>query len=437
MRPRPTPSLVLPLLAAILALAPCVARAGAGSAVLRDGDLVAPCGDSLTEQKHYTVFMETYLLACQPAANLRTMQFGMNGDTTWGFLSRLRKNTAPFAPDVATVLFGMNDGGYLPPGRLGDRAERYRESLRGIVGEFRAAGAREIIIASPTLVDPATFKRGDPVEYNQTLDLLAAIAREVAEREGARFADVHGAMKRVMEKAKAAKGAAYEVGGDDGVHPGANGHLVITHTLLKALGCDGRIGTLTWDCAARRAEATPGHRVLSVTDGTLEIESTRHPFCFIAAPPNKPPASRTILDVLPFNEELNSLILVVKNAPAPRMRVSWGEWSRVYTAGELARGVNLAADFLDNPFCESFARLTAAVREKQDYETDAVKIILSSLGTWEKYFPEEQASSALRREKVVKKSVEQQAAVRAALQPVRHTLQLESVRENGVMSRQN
>jgi hypothetical protein len=39
---------------------------------LRAGDLVAICGDSITEQRLYSAFVETYLLACQPVKDVRT-----------------------------------------------------------------------------------------------------------------------------------------------------------------------------------------------------------------------------------------------------------------------------------------------------------------------------------------------------------------------------
>ena len=39
---------------------------------LRPGDVVAICGDSITEQGLYSAFIEAYLLACQPVSGVRT-----------------------------------------------------------------------------------------------------------------------------------------------------------------------------------------------------------------------------------------------------------------------------------------------------------------------------------------------------------------------------
>ena len=50
---------------------------------------MAIAGDSITEQKQYSVFIEDYLLMCKPQADLRTVQLGWSGETSWGFLSKM------------------------------------------------------------------------------------------------------------------------------------------------------------------------------------------------------------------------------------------------------------------------------------------------------------------------------------------------------------
>ena len=58
--------------------------ARAAESLLQNGDYVAVVGDSITEQKQYSVFIEDYLLMCQPAADLRQTQFGWSGETLLG-----------------------------------------------------------------------------------------------------------------------------------------------------------------------------------------------------------------------------------------------------------------------------------------------------------------------------------------------------------------
>ena len=68
----------------VLALCVLICPAAASAAdALKAGDYVAVIGDSITEQKLYSVFIEDYLLMCQPAPNLRSTQFGWGGETSW------------------------------------------------------------------------------------------------------------------------------------------------------------------------------------------------------------------------------------------------------------------------------------------------------------------------------------------------------------------
>ena len=70
------------------------------------------------------------------------------------------------------------------------------------------------------------------------------------QEEGVVFANVLDPMIDVMTKAKAKYGHDYHLAGGDGVHPDRNGHLVMAYAFLKALGCDGNIGSITVDLTA-------------------------------------------------------------------------------------------------------------------------------------------------------------------------------------------
>ena len=85
------------------------------------------------------------------------------------------------------------------------------------------------------------------------------------------------------------------------------------------------------------------------------------------------------MSLLPFNPDLNRFTLVARRGQAARYKVTWGDTSRTYTAAELSRGVNLAADFVVNPFCDAFSKVERAVLAKQEYETKQIKQIFHDL----------------------------------------------------------
>ena len=390
---------------------------------LQNGDLVAICGDSITEQKQYSVFIEDYLLMCQPAAGLRANQFGWSGETSWGFKGRMANDVLPFKPNVATTCYGMNDGGYSP--MTDDKAKRYRDYQAQIVQDFKAGGVRTIVVGSPGAVDTDTF-RGNPelaVMYNQTLAAERDIAKQVAEAEGVLYADVYDPMYDAMAPAKEKYGHEYHVAGRDGVHPSANGHLIMAYAFLKALGCSGDIGTIAIDLAMGQATGTDGHKVISSANGKVELESTRYPFCFYGDP-SSPNSTRGILEFVPFNQDLNRLVLKVTDATAERYTVTWGDASKDFAAADLAQGINLAAEFLDNPFSEPFSAVEKKIRDQQNQETPAIKQALNGLIGFRRLLPDEGQTFDRLAGKVVDKLRAACDAVPAEVVPVRHTISI-------------
>lgn len=400
----------------------------AGVDGLKPGDTVAICGDSITEQKLYSVFIEDYLLMCQPITNLTAHQFGWGGERADGFASRISSEVLPFHPTVATTCYGMNDGAYAPIDAA--RQTAYRQSTEAIVKQFRAAGVRLIVIGSPGPVDSDTFDRfGRSIKaatYNQTLADLTRIAGEVAREQGVTFADVYTPMTQVMQAAKARYGADYHVAGWDGIHPAPNGHLVMAYAFLKALGCSGDIGTFTWDARSGTATATEGHKITPSAKGVIEIESTRYPFCFSGQPadPNSPTG---VLEFLPFNEELNRLQLIVRNGGTAQLKVTWGEQARIFSAAQLERGINLAAEFPENPFSAPFARVDNVVRTQQNYETPAVKDLLHHMPTWNSLLPDEQGQVERLKASLIRKARALSESSRSAVTPVKHSIRIEPV----------
>jgi lysophospholipase L1-like esterase len=392
--------------------------------VLTANDLVAICGDSITEQQQYSVFIENYLLMCQPKPKLSAMQFGWGGETAGGFLGRM-SNVLRFPVTVATTCYGMNDGRYGP---INDEVRNaYRDGTTKIVDTFKKSGVRVVVVGSPGVVDSKLAFGKDPAKaavYNQTLAALRDIARDVAKEQGVLFADVHAAMADAMAKAKAKYGEDYEFAGADGVHPNKNGQLVMAYAFLKAMGCDGDIGAIKFDLAANKAEGSEGHKVISAAGGAVEIESSRYPFCFFGDPKTAD-STRGIIEFFPFNQDLNRYQLIVTNPGAEKLKVTWGLASKDFSAADLAKGINLAAEFLDNPFAAQFVKVESVVRQQQAYETPLIKNLLHNLPTYIGMLPEQKESW----DKIVAGSLEKDKVLReaasAAVVPVKHTIKVE------------
>jgi hypothetical protein len=230
-----------------------------------------------------------------------------------------------------------------------------------------------------------------------------------------------------MPKIKAKYGKDFPFAGPDGVHPTASGHLVMAYAFLKALGVDGDIGTITVDLAGNKAEATDGHKILSVDGGTIQIESTRYPFCFTGDPAN--PASTTgVIDFFPFNDDLNRFRLIVNNPGADKLKVTWGDTSKEFSAADLAKGINLAAEFLNNPFSQPFAAVQDKIRVKQNSETALIKNLYFSIPQLENNLPNTKDAYEKLAAAVPGIIDSQASEIRDLVVPVKHTIKIEAVK---------
>jgi len=386
--------------------------------VLRAGDRLAICGDSITEQKMYSRILETYLTVCTPDLGVAVRQYGWSGERCDGFLRRMTNDVLRFKPTVATTCYGMNDHRYKPYEEA--IGAEYRALQTAIVQSMKAHGVRIVTGSSGTVnkmphwVKTAT---GTVQDLNLSLLQLRNLALGVARAERQPFADIFLPMLTTGFEAQKKFGAGFMIAGQDGVHPGWAGHLVMAWAFLRVLAPDGDLGTITIDPAAGVARATGGHRVVSAKRGEAVIESRRYPFC-ATGPLDQDSSLRAGMALVPFNEELNRFRLVVWTPPSPRCRVMWGDATNTYEAAALRKGVNLAADFAVNPFSEPFKRVDEAVLKKQAFETDQIK----------KRFHGAEGKADMEGT-VARTEAEREPlaqAIRAAFIPVTHTIRVEA-----------
>jgi lysophospholipase L1-like esterase len=380
---------------------------------------VAIVGDSITEQKQYSKFIELYLTACLPELDLQCIQLGWGGETAPGFAARMNNDLLPWKPDVVTTCYGMNDGGYRAYQE--DIGKRYFLAMADIVARLKKAGAT-VVVGGPGVVDSKYFK-GDQKAYNDNLKHLSEQAKKVADAEGFPHADVFGAMMAAMEKSKPVLGEAYDVGGKDGVHPGPNGHLVMAYAFLKGMGLDGQLATITVDLKGA-ASATEGHKVLSAEAGKVELESRKYPFCF-AGDDKSPGGTRSMLPYVPFNDDLNRFTLVVKNLGSAKAKVTWGAASKSFSKEDLEKGINLAAEFAETPFGDAFRKVEAMIATKQNFETGMIKTVINQFPNMIKSTGQDkevEASVEALRKQLIDTQEKLGASVRSAMLPVKHTI---------------
>ena len=209
---------------------------------LKDGDRFIFIGDSITHQCLYTQYTENFFYTRYPNLRLHFRNAGVSGDRAQDALNRFDEDIAEFKPTIATILLGMNDASYkdfdMPT------YETYAKGMTALLDKLDAIKCK-VIIMSPTMFDhqafeqmvakdPAKGKNKTPTNYNGVLAYYGKWLQEVARQRGYQFVDLFGPLNTLtVEQRKMDKNFTLI---PDAIHPQADGHLVMSYSLLQQTG---------------------------------------------------------------------------------------------------------------------------------------------------------------------------------------------------------
>lgn len=409
----------------------CVLAAGptvsAQSFFLKKGDIVVVMGDSITEQRLYSNYLELWSQTRFPQYHLVFRNVGIGGDRSTGGNGRFKRDVLAYKPTVLTVDFGMNDGGYTE--FKAQTFDPYMKGLQGIADQAKAAGIRVAWITP----QPVEHNPGNAAEsYNKTLEkfsegvkAIAAKNRGTGEQQTSLFVDQFHPYWEVVQKARDA-GEKGRITGGDAVHPGPPGQALMAASILKGMGFPSEVSSVAVDVSGKAEGKRCKVSDFSTKDG---VSFQRHD----EALPFFPEQAKNILKWTPLLEDMNHYGLKVTGLKAGKYEVKLGgKKVAEYSAEELAKGVNLAGPALAvGPVAEQVKAVVKAVDAKTNYFHSQVYRGLVLNGNFAK-LPEfkdvpkgdlEKRRQALIEERL-KKMPELDAAIRSALEIRPHLVEI-------------
>jgi lysophospholipase L1-like esterase len=246
---------------------------------LNDGDRVVFYGDSITDQRLYTTFVETYVRTRFPNLNVKFTHSGWGGDRVSGgggglVETRLYRDVAPYRPTVVTIMLGMNDARYRAFDE--DLFKAYSGGFQKLVTMIRAlAPGVRITAIRPSPYDEVTRTPTFPGGYNPVLVKYGDFLAQYAAEEQMTVADLNGPVVRMLEKAKISNAAGASNIIPDRVHPGAAGHLIMAGALLKAWNAPSLVSSISLDATAAKPLSAEGTKVNNLkTTGSISWTQT-------------------------------------------------------------------------------------------------------------------------------------------------------------------
>lgn len=225
-------------------------------------------GDSITQGGAYIEIIEAALIAQHPDSDKIIIPLGLASETVSGLSEdghaggkfprpdlheRLDRVLEKAKPQLVLACYGMNDGIYYPLGA--QRTKAFQDGMKKLHAKVNAAGAR-IIHLTPPVFDPVPIKERvlppglekyeKPYQgYNEVLDFYSDWLLDMRGEAKWDVLDIHGPMNAALaEKRKSDPQFTFS---KDGIHPGAEGHLIMAHAVLDAWGLK------------VRADGTPDH----------------------------------------------------------------------------------------------------------------------------------------------------------------------------------
>ncbi len=349
------------LFAGLLSLYLLCSAAGAAEFFIHDGDRVVFLGDSITEQRLYTTYIEAYALTRYPPWKLWFRNVGWGGDTSWlrqrahpneaqlfaadaatqqqmieSSVGRgLERDVLPLKPTAVTVKFGMNDHAYQPFRE--DIFKAYVRSQTQIAKVLHEHAARVAFLTPQPIED----KRPDPDKdvKNESLRRFSDGLKEVASQTGSTFVDQFDPYMAIMMRERAANPKAF-IGGGDAVHPGPAGHTLMAWAVLKGLGAGAMVSRADIDASASKVAAAEGCQIKNLKAGGGVVSFDR---VDEALPMPIDPKAEPALKLAPVLAELSRYELRVTGLPAGDYELSVdGETAGRFTGAELGEGCNLS-----------------------------------------------------------------------------------------------
>ena len=194
------------------------------------GDSITDAGRDKRNYHHmgngYPRFVSEELTAAYPEVSFEFINQGISGNRSGQVFDRLYPDAIAFAPDIISVLVGVNDvwhrHSYKP---VNTTDEQFEVNLRTILTQLRDMTKAKIVLLQPYLLDAEAN-----IAMRPEIDRIIPIVDTLA----ATYADVYVRLDELFAEAiKNQPEPLYYSG--DGVHPNANGAAFIARHYVEAV----------------------------------------------------------------------------------------------------------------------------------------------------------------------------------------------------------
>lgn len=337
---------------------------------LKDGDGVVFYGDSITEQRLYTGFIEEYVLTRFPDRKIEFVNSGVGGDKVSGGWAgpidlRLSRDVFAYQPTVVTIMLGMNDGYYRPydDGIFRTYADGYRHIIDSMQQKLPAA---RLFLLKPSPHDDVTRAGEFEPDYNNTMTRFGDFISALATEKHAQTANLNAPVVAALTRTKTENEALSTTLMQDRVHPGSGVHWLMAEAVLKSWNASAIVTAVNLDVTKALASASTNTSVTDLrrTKGSLSWTQQDRALPLPLPSAQSDPFIAMIERVSDLDQSLNRETLQLTGLAAGNYSLQIDGYTiGDFTAAQLAMGVDLAR--MDTPMLRQ-SLLVAFDTERKD-----------------------------------------------------------------------
>ncbi len=313
--------------------------------IFKDGDRVAFIGNSITHggEFHQDIFL--YYATRFPEEKVFFYNCGVSGDVAGEILARLDSDVFVHKPNITALMVGMNDmfRGYKGGSVSKSTYETYNKLTAELADKLTSNGCK-LILELPSIYDQTSeITASKSVGINDALGKCAEYLKGIAPKYNAIVVDYWSVMRDINEQEQK-KDKKFTIVGNDRVHPGPVGHLVMAYQFLKTTGAPEFVSRIIIDAKGRRVVESLNCEVkpVSFKRKGLHFECLENS---LPCPVKKEAAYA--LELVPFTQDLNQEILQVNHLRTGNYNLYIDDTpAGTYSSAALSKGINLAVNTL-------------------------------------------------------------------------------------------
>ncbi len=337
-----------------------------------NGDRVCFIGNSITHGGEFHPDIFLYYATRFPTEKVSFFNCGISGDVAGEIIVRLDSDIMVHNPGYGVLMVGMNDMVRGFSGvekrdkqeiskREADAIELYRKNIE-YIADYLSQHQCKLILQTPSIYDQtAKIPTQNMVGVNDLLGKCGDFLKDFAQKNNITVVDYWTIMKNINEREQK-KDESFTIVGEDRVHPGSQGHLVMAYQFLKSTGAPEYVSKIVIDAKSKKIVEllNCSAKINSFKNGNLQFE------CLENALPYPVKAEAVpALGLVPFTEDLNQEILKVSNLE-PGVYNLFIDKTDVgsYSSSDLKKGINLSL----NPLTPQYKQALDVMRSCDEYQ---------------------------------------------------------------------